>query len=212
DAIWGNRTRSMLTGLGIFIGVASVVAVLILTQGIGASINNAILSFGANTVFVFPGSPDKANNSNQSTTTPRLLSFEDANALRNLSHVARMSPVITATGDKLGTSLQVVYGNQTWSPTSVQGVTADFQTIQNWKIAEGSWFNPADDDASAPIALVGQTVVKNLFKSETSALGKTIRIGGQLFKVGGVLQSKGATFGSDQDDVIYIPLHTALLR
>jgi len=204
EALWANRMRSLLTALGIFIGVAAVITAFTLTQGASAAINDRINGLGTNLIIIFPGEASKngafgAGGIVQSLTGP------DASAIEKISHVTSVSPIVTVTE-------QVIYGNQNWN-TRVQGVNTGFQTIQNWQMAEGSWFSTSDQLGGAPVALIGQTVMHNLFDaSGVDPIHRTIRVGAQLFRVSGVLQSKGTAGASDQDDVIFVPYTTALTR
>jgi putative ABC transport system permease protein len=204
EALWANRLRSLLTGLGIFIGVAAVIAALTLTQGASAGINSRIASLGTNSISVFNGSANNGGAFGAVGTTQSLTS-DDAAALAKIPHVTGISPIVTI-------SSQVVYGNQNWN-TRVQGVDTSFQDIQSWQMAEGTWFSKFDESAGSPVALLGQTVVHSLFDASGAApLGQTIRIRNQLFRVIGVLQSKGTQGASNQDDVVFVPFTTAITR
>ena len=204
EALWANRLRSLLTALGIFIGVAAVITAFTLTQGASAAINERITGLGTNLIIIFPGEASR-NGAFGAGGTVQSLTGSDASELTKIPHVTGVSPIITVTE-------QVIYGNQNWN-TRVQGVNTDFQTIQNWQMAEGSWFSTSDQMGGAPVALLGQTVMHNLFDaSGVDPIHRTIRIGAQLFRVAGVLQSKGNAGASDQDDVIFVPFTTALTR
>lgn len=204
EALWANRLRSLLTGLGIFIGVAAVIAALTLTQGASASINSRISSLGTNSITISNGTATNggifgAVGSIQSLTS------DDAISLQKIPHVTAVSPIVTI-------NTQVVYGNQNWN-TRVQGVDISYQTIQSWDMAQGAWFSQFDQSAGSPVALIGQTVAHSLFDaSGANPLGQTIRIRDQLFRVLGVLQSKGTQGASDQDDVVFVPITTAITR
>lgn len=204
EALWANRMRSLLTALGIFIGVAAVITAFTLTQGASAAINDRINGLGTNLIIIFPGEASR-NGAFGAGGIVQSLTGSDASAIEKISHVTGVSPIVTVTE-------QVIYGNQNWN-TRVQGVNTDFQTIQNWQMAEGSWFSISDQMGGAPIALLGQTVMHNLFDaSGVDPIHRTVRIGAQLFRVAGVLQSKGTAGASDQDDVIFVPYTTALTR
>ena len=204
EALWANRMRSLLTALGIFIGVAAVIAALTLTQGAGASINARFSRFGPTTITVRNGAANTRGAFGAGGTV-QSLTPADASAIRQqVAHVAYISPVVS-------TSEQVIYGGQNLN-TSVQGVSPDYQTIQDWTLTEGLWFSTTDQTAGKPVAILGQTVVLNLFPTGTDPINQTIRIGNQLFRVIGVLQAKGSGSSSSADDVIYIPYTTALDR
>jgi putative ABC transport system permease protein len=200
DALWGNKTRSILTTLGIFIGVAAVIAALTLTQGVSQYIDNLINSLGTNTIIIYPGSLTSRGAAGAGTA--QTLTQNDVDSILKVPHVAQASPIVMVPG------VQVVYGSQNWN-TSVEGVNADFQTIQNWTLASGLWFSDTDAQNGTSVAVIGDTVAHSLFDaSGKNPVGQTIRIRDQLFHVGGVLQAKG----SGQDDVIFVPLKTAQVR
>lgn len=202
EALWANRTRSFLTMLGIFIGVAAVIAALTLTQGVSAYIDNLIGQLGTNTVMVFPSST--SSRGAQGAGTAQTLSEKDANDIAKLPHVIAVSPAIVVG------SVQVVYKGQNWN-TSVNGVTDSMQDIQGWKLAQGAGFSAVDEQQKASVAVIGDTVLQNLFNaSGDNPIGKEIRIRDQLFRIVGVLQASGGGFGND--DVIYVPFSTAQQR
>jgi ABC-type antimicrobial peptide transport system permease subunit len=131
--------------------------------------------------------------------------MDDAQAVGQLQHVVEMTPL-------LSTSAQVVYGSQNWN-TAVRGVYPSYQTIQSWQIDEGAWFTQQDEQSSAPVAVLGQTVVQNLFTTTgTDPIGETILINNQAFKVVGTLQAKGTQGFSNVDDAIFVPLSAANTR
>ena len=127
--------------------------------------------------------------------------MKDAQSLASLSHVTAISPVLT-------TSQQLVYGKQNWN-TQVEGGNTQIPTIQGWSVTEGAWFTDQDDSLGRAVVVIGDTVMHSLFDNTgADPLGTTIRMGGQLFKVVGVLAPKG----SGQDDVAFVPLKTARIR
>lgn len=202
EALWANRLRSLLTSLGIFIGVAAVIAALTLTQGASALINSRISSLGTNTIIISPGSSSNRGAFGVSGST-QSLTPGDAAALVGIPHIVGVSPILSV-------SDQVVYGNQNWN-TRIQGVSTAFQSIQSWDMAEGTWFSGNDDIAGRPVALLGQTVAHSLFDtSGADPIGAQIRIRNQIFTVTGVLQSKGGS--STQDDIVFVPFLAAATR
>ena len=202
EALWSNKLRSLLTALGIFIGVAAVIAALTLTQGAGAFITGSISSLGTNVITIIPGSAPVRGAFGGASTT-QSLTPADAAALTHIRHVTAVSPIITL-------NAQVVYGNLSWN-TRVQGVDTSFQDIQGWQMAQGNWFSEANNRGGLPVALLGQTVAHNLFDaSGTAPVGQLIRIRDQLYHVVGVLQPKGGSF--NQDDIVFVPSNTALTR
>ncbi len=200
DAIWGQRLRSLFTMLGVFIGVAAVIAAFTLTQGVNGSISNHISSLGTNTVIVFPGTAQNRGAA-QGTGAGQSLTLADEQSLLGLPHVALVSPMLVVWA-------QAIYGNEHWS-TTINGTSVDDQIIQNWTVAQGKWFTQQEDQRGMAVAVIGDTVAHNLFDAtNTNPIGQTILVRDQLFTVVGVLAIKG----SGQDDVIYVPFNTAHLR
>ena len=204
EALWANRLRSLLTTLGIFIGVAAVIAALIMTQGVGANITNTISSLGTNIITISPGAGSSSRGfrpPTESSGTTLSLTPGDAQAVAKIAHVTAVSPIISVTE-------QVVYGNQNWN-TRVQGVSTSFQNIQNWTMAQGAWFSNDDYQSARSVALLGQTVYHQLFDaSGMNPIGQNIRILDQVYRVVGILDTKG----NGVDDVVYVPFSTALDR
>jgi putative ABC transport system permease protein len=202
ETLWSNKLRSFLTALGIFIGVAAVIAALTLTQGAGAFITGSISSLGTNVITIIPGTATTRGVFGGTGTT-QSLTPADADAITRIRHVTAVSSIVSL-------NAQVVYGNQNWN-TRIQGVDTAFQNIQGWQMAEGTWFSETDDRGELPVALLGQTVMHSLFDaSGTDPIGQQIRIRDQLYRVVGVLQAKGGSF--NQDDIVFVPFHTALIR
>ncbi len=205
NGLWANRLRSMLTALGIFIGVAAVIAALIMTQGVSASITNTITSLGTNVITVASGAPSSSTggrgfNTGATSTTPSITSA-DATLISKVTNVTGVTPVLTVPG-------QAIYGNQNWN-TTVRGVEPVYQSIENWTLSEGAWYTESDEQSSKSVALLGQTVANNLFSATgDDPIGKSIRIGSQTFRVVGVLTAKGG----NSDDVIFVPFSTAQNR
>ncbi len=204
EALWANRLRSLLTTLGIFIGVAAVIAALIMTQGVGANITNTISSLGTNIITISPGAGSSSRGfrpPTESSGTTLSLTPGDAQAVAKIAHVTAESPIISVTE-------QVVYGNQNWN-TRVQGVSTSFQTIQNWTIVQGGWFSSSDYQSARSVALLGQTVYHQLFDaSGMNPIGQNIRIRDQVYRVVGILDTKG----NGADDVVFVPFSTAMDR
>jgi len=194
EAVWTNRLRSLLTMLGIVIGIAAVIGSITLTQGIGSYANSVIAGYGTNTVTVEP-----LDTTNRKATTAGLtvrnLSQED---LLDLTHL----PYVTAISPADGVQEQVVYGNQNWK-TSVIGASPDLENIQNWDLAYGVWFSDAQSNGGQAVAVIGDTVLQKLFGSDTvNPVGQQIRIGNQLFRVVGALSPKGSGIGTSDDEII----------
>ncbi len=201
DALGANRVRSFLTMLGVIIGVSAVIAVVTLTQGVNQSVSNRFASLGTNVLTISPGTTS-ASGARTAAGSSQTLTQADADALTQVPHVVNVSPV-------LSTSKQLVFGDLNWN-TRVSGVYPAYQSIQNWQLAEGSWFSEQDEQMASPVIVLGQTVYQNLFPTSTvDPIGQTIRVGDQLFKVVGVLQTKGAQGAANADDVAFVPYSAA---
>lgn len=203
-ALLSNKLRSILTMLGIIIGVGAVIVMISIGMGVRQKVTNSIASLGSNMLIVTPGSANKggvrsAAGSNQS------LKLDDAEAIqKRIKDIDYVAPTVNS-------SYQVVYGNQNWN-TSVYGVTPDYMKIRSLTVASGSFITNADDNSRNRVAVIGSTVATNLFGTK-NPVGSNIRIHNQPFKVIGVLESKGqSSMGSDQDDVVLVPLKTAQER
>jgi putative ABC transport system permease protein len=202
EAIRANRARSLLTMLGIVIGITAVIGALTLTKGVGAYIDNVLLGQGANTIYVAPSHSLVQQGSVTVSHEGQPLTAHDLQSLSNLPHVAAISPFIEVGG-------QVTYGNQNWR-TNIQGVSTDLQAIQGWQLAAGLWFSPTQQAGGEPVAVIGDTVAQNLFAaSGTNPVGQKINMFGQLFRVVGVLAPRG---GFNGDDVIFVPYETIQTR
>jgi len=196
-ALVRNKVRSLLTTLGIIVGIAAVIAMLAVGKGASMMIQDQIASMGSNLLVVYPGTNVLAG-LRSGAGAVRTLTVEDSEAiLRECPYIDTLSPVIRG-------AAQIVYQDQNWS-ARIEGTSADYLEVRNWELAGGEFFGEAEVRSAARVAVVGQTVVKNLFAGD-DPVGKTIRIRNMLFRVIGVLEPKGSTaWGMDQDDAIVIP-------
>jgi putative ABC transport system permease protein len=196
-----NKMRSVLTMLGMIIGVAAVIAMVAVGQGANERIAAQIASIGSNLLLILPGSTTSGGLRSGFGGVPTL-TMADAKAIgKELSAVRYQSPSIRSTAP-------VVYGNQNWS-TVIQGVAPEFFNVRDWGVAVGRIFSPEDVDASAKVALLGQTVAESLFGGE-NPIGKIIRIKKVPVTVLGVMDAKGQSpQGQDQDDAVFVPITTA---
>jgi len=194
-----HKLRSLLTMLGIIIGVGAVVAMVSVGQGATAQVTQRIASLGSNVLQVFPGS-SSAGGVRGGAGSVTSLTLEDARA------IAAACPDVAAVAPIVSRNAQVVYGNQNWF-TSVTGTSTEYLQVRSWDIADGNMFTDDDVDAGTKVCVLGQTVVDNLFPEE-EPVGAILRIGNVPFTVTGVLTVKG----SDQDDIILIPVVTAMRR
>ncbi len=190
-----NTMRSMLTTLGIVIGVGSVIAMVTLGRGATAKITNEIANMGTNLLIVMPG----AERRGPASTTAPPLKIEDAKAIeREVSSVDKVAPTASR-------SALVVYGNKNWN-TSVTGSTNEFFAVRRFAIELGQSFSDAQLLGGQPVCVLGATVRKELF-GQGDPLGAAIRVGAVSCSVIGVMAPKGqSTFGQDQDDFLVMPL------
>lgn len=199
-AMGANRMRTFLTMLGMVIGVGAVILMLAIGQGVQYSVNQSISAMGSNLFIVLSGSVTSGGMRMGGGAAPTL-TLADAQAIAELPTVGAAAPIASGTA-------QVVYGANNWS-TGVSGVTPDYLQVANWRMADGYWMADSDVRSATRVAVLGRTVVDNLF-GEESPLGKTLRINQSPFTVIGVLEAKGqALDGRDQDDVILVPVRTA---
>jgi putative ABC transport system permease protein len=203
-SIFKNRMRSLLTSLGIIIGVSAVIIMVAIGEGSQAKIEASINTLGTNLLIVFPGSTSSGGARLGAGSINRF-TFKDVTALiRDAVQIDAVSPVIRSGG-------QVIGGGTNWS-TSVYGVTPDYFRARNWQIKYGDFFAEKDVTGKRKVALLGNTVAEELFPNEDPT-GQTIRVRNIPFKVVGVLAMKGQSgIGQDQDDVILAPATTVLNR
>jgi putative ABC transport system permease protein len=196
-----NRLRSALTMLGIIIGVGAVIAMVAVGSGATARIQEQIQSIGSNLIIVLPGSITSGGIRLGSGAVSSLTE-DDAKAL------AAECPAVAAVAPTVRGGAQIVYGNANWA-TSIQGVTPDYMTIRDYTMLSGQFFTSQDVDSAAKVAVLGQTVVQNLF-GDSDPVGQVVRVKNVPFTVVGLLTPKGQSpMGQDQDDVILLPLSTA---
>lgn len=198
-----NKMRSLLTMLGIIIGVAAVIALVSIGNGVKQDIEDSISSLGSNLLVVLPGAP-RTPGARSSQGSMKSLKISDYEAIAKLEGVKAASPMTNG-------SYVVIYQNKNWT-TSVAGVNSNFQDVNNWTMTSGRFFSDKNVQNRERVAVVGQTVVKNLFTDE-DPVGKEIRVKNIPFRVIGVLKSKGnGTMGNDQDDTVLIPYTTSMER
>ena len=198
-AILRNKTRSLLTCLGIIVGIAAVIAVLTIGKGASTMMVNEISSMGNNLVMVFP-ERNRAGEVHSGMGSGQTMTADDAEAIRReLGHlVAAVSPTVNV-------SSQLIRQRRNWF-CRVSGVSCDMPEIRNWNVGEGRFFTEDEERNAASVCVIGTTVRDNLFDPDENPIGTTIRVGQIPIKVVGVLETKGANgWGQDQDDTLMAP-------
>lgn len=203
SAITANKSRSSLTILGIVIGIGSVIAMVSIGQGAQSTIESSIQSIGSNLIMVMPGTQRSGFSSISSGRgSAQSLTLEDAQAIK------KEIPAIKAISPEVSKRFQVVQKDKNTN-TSVMGVTNDYQTVRNVSVDLGSFISNQNVEAYAKVAVIGPTTKTDLF-AEGDPINKNIRINGIDFKVIGVTTAKGGSGFSNPDDMIFVPLSTAL--
>ncbi|MGP6158740.1 MAG: ABC transporter permease [Vulcanimicrobiaceae bacterium] len=203
-ALLRNKARSLLTMLGVIIGVGAVIVTVAIGAGARISVTQQINSLGSNLLIVMPGSVQQTG-ARTGAGGASTLTVADGLAIAQLPGVAAVSPSVT---DRT----QIISQNNNWQ-TTVTGVAPSYTYIRQWPLASGSFVSNADVTSAAKVAVLGQTVVTNLFGQNQNPLGNTVFINGAPFTVIGVLTPKGqSAVGQDQDDTVLIPYSSALER
>lgn len=205
-AIASNKLRSLLTMLGIIIGVASVITMLAIGQGSKASIRTQIAEMGSNMIMIQPGQDKGPGGARQDASDMQTLKLKDYETLREQAkYLSAISPSVNASG-------QFINGNNN-TPSTLYGISPDYLTIRQLKIEDGEMFTENDVKTNAKVCVVGKTVVDNLFPNGESPVGKVIRFNTIPLRIVGVLESKGYnSFGMDQDDVVLAPYTCVMKR
>ena len=203
-AIGRNKMRSILTMLGIIIGVACVIATVGIGEGARMQMESQLRSLGTNFLMIFPGTTTSSG-ARTGWGSDSKLNAADVEAIRNECQSCAYVSMSTRS------VAQVIYGNQNWS-TSIQGAEVDWPLIRSWNLESGEFFTDADNRSAAKVCVIGKTIQNELFFGE-DPIGKTIRIKNIPFRVIGVLESKGGSLmGQDQDDTIVAPYETVRKR
>ncbi len=201
-ALVKNKMRAVLTVIGVVIGIAAVTTIVSIGQGASRLVNGEFENLGTNVVLVLPGSTRRGGVRQSGAPT---LTAADCDAIgTDCSSVLAASPIV-------GTSGQVIFGNQNWNPKEMQGVGADFLTVRNWSLEAGGFFSTGDIESSAKVCVIGQTLIPKLFRT-LNPIGELVRVNNVPFRVIGILSKKGANMvGDDQDNVILMP-HTTVRK
>lgn len=204
-AILSNKLRTLLTMLGMIIGVSSVITMLAIGQGSKMSIRNQISEMGSNMVMIHPNR-GQMGGVRMSGADMQSLKAQDLEDLRNeCPHLSAITPQVNSSG-------QLINGTKN-APTSVYGVNEDYLSIRKYKVEQGSFFSDNHVKTYAKVAVIGTTVVKNLFEEGEDPIGKVVRFNKIPITIVGVLASKGSnSMGQDQDDIVLMPYTTVQKR
>jgi putative ABC transport system permease protein len=203
-ALRANVMRSLLTMLGIIIGVGAVIVMVAAGSGARELIGKQIRSIGSNLILILPGATTQGG-ARMGSSTVHTLTRDDAEAIKS------ECPAVKRVAAMWGGIGQIVYGNKNWR-TSIRGCTVDYFPIREWNVMYGRVFTEAEEERAAKVCVLGTTVVENIMGS-AYAVGKTVRIQNTPFRVIGVLESKGQSpRGEDQDDSVFVPLKTSQYR
>jgi len=200
-AMSANRLRTFLTMLGMVIGVGAVVLMMAIGEGAQQSIKRSIDSMGSNLFVILSGS-SSSSGSRSASGSSSTLNMNDATAIGDLEDINAFAPISVG-------NAQIIYAGNN-SNSAIVGTTPSYFSIRRWDVESGELFSDSDIRSANRVALVGKTVVENLFGDEIDPIGKTIRIKKSPFLVVGVLEGKGQSFdGRDQDDTVIVPITTA---
>jgi len=202
-ALLKNKMRAGLTVLGVVIGIAAVTTMVSVGQSASGLIQGQFATLGTNVIIVMPGTGKRGGV--RQGVLPSLTSDDADSIASDCTNVLAASPIV-------GSSGQVIVGNNNWSPREMQGVGPDYLLVRNWRLRIGGFFTERDVTSSEKVCVIGQTVVEKLFQT-TNPIGETVRIKNIPFRVIGVLEAKGANIvGDDQDDVLIMPYTTVRKR
>ena len=204
-AIAANKTRSVLTALGIIIGIAAVITMLAIGQGTKQSIQANIAEMGSNMIMIGPGA-DRRGGVRQDASSMETLKLADYESIKNdCKYIKAVSPVVNKSG-------QFIYGNEN-TPSTIYGVNEEYFEIRQLSISEGVSFTEQEIKSSAKVCILGQTVIDKLFPNGTNPIGKVVRFNSIPFRVIGVLKKKGYnSMGMDQDDLVIAPYTSVMKR
>lgn len=200
-ALVANKMRAILTMLGIIIGVGAVITLLSVGEGVQSYITKQFESIGTNIFFIMPGSFERE------LDKPSYLTLKDAAALTDAALAAdilRVTPIIQGSGSASVPGEEI--------STIVNGVTANYTEIRNWYPVDGTFITEDENQARTRVAVLGKIVADKLFPNDPSPVGKIVRIDGVPFRITGVMEERGGSSFGSEDDVIIVPLNTALSR
>ncbi len=202
-ALLKNKMRACLTILGVVIGIAAVTTIVSIGQGASRLVSSEFESLGTNVVVVFPGHTRRGGVRRSGAPT---LTAADSDAIATqCASVMAASPIV-------GTSGQLIFGNENWNPEEMVGVGSDYLVVRNWAIEAGGFFSPQDIESNAKVCVIGQSLISKLFRT-VNPLDETLRVNNVPFRVVGILKKKGVNMvGRDQDDIVLMPHSTVRKR
>lgn len=204
QAMVRNRMRTLLSMLGVIIGVGAVITMMAVGEGSKESIKKQIGAMGSNLIMIYP-SRDFVGGVRQEAGSSSKLTSDDLELLLSLPGIEAGSPYVANHG-------QLIYRNKNW-PSQAQGVNAQYLNVKNLNMGQGSMFNERHVRIAAKVGVIGTTIQENLFDKGDNPIGKTIRINSLPIRIIGILESKGTNaFGQDQDDIILVPYTTLQKR
>lgn len=204
-ALWRNKLRSVLTMMGVVIGVASVVTMVSIGQGATASVEATVSRMGNNLLYVRSGAVSSGGVHWGAGSVKTLTSRDGEAIAREASTVLAVTPIVRH-------RTQIIAEDRNWIPGSMEGVGVDYPEVMNWQVAEGRWFTEQEIRSSAKVAMLGKTIVKELFGTR-SPIGETVRMGKVPIKIIGIMARRGANaWGRDQDDTVILPWTTIKTR
>ncbi|HNX36617.1 MAG TPA: ABC transporter permease [Kiritimatiellia bacterium] len=198
-----NKARAALSTLGVLIGVSAVIAMMALGRGARATVESQVTSLGSNLLVLRPGTAQRRGITIDAGTMTRF-TIDDADAIRDLPDVAAVAPLVAG-----GAQAVFAGGNR---QTRVLGTTTDYEHMRSFTPASGRFFTETETRQRARVALIGLTVVEDLFENGANPVGETIKLNRIPFQVIGVLPEKGASMRGDEDDVVLVPVTTAMKR
>ena len=204
-ALWRNKLRSFLTMMGVVIGVASVVTMVSIGQGATASVEATVSKMGNNLLYVRSGAVSSGG-VHWGAGSVKTLTSKDGEAIaQEASTVLAVTPIVRH-------RTQLVSEDRNWVPGSMEGVGVDYPEVMNWQVADGRWFTEQEIRSSAKVAMLGKTIVTELFGTR-SPIGETVRMGKVPIKIIGIMSKRGANaWGRDQDDTVILPWTTIKTR
>ncbi len=202
-ALNANKIRTFLSMLGILIGVTAVIAMLALGQGAQQDIKKRLESLGSNLLVLRPGSSKSGGISLDAGSVTRL-TMDDAKALTEINHVNKVAPSVSGRG-------RVEYNGNNWS-TQVYGTVSSYASMRASEPAAGRFISDQDEKNREKVVVVGATIIRELFKDMANPIGETLKINKIDFRIIGILPEKGSTGFRDQDDIVIIPISTAMHR